>query len=194
MEQTLGGVTARIGDRLAPLFFVAPEQINLQLPSGLDPGPYTLTISVEGLPDASAGFVVARNAPGIFTQVVGDQKSGYQALALALHENGALVTLDAPALRGELLTLYVTGSGPLDHPRPDGLAIPETPRFNVVDPVSILVGDATLPAEAAFAVPGQVALENVRFRLADGAPSSTLAPLRIRINARDSNTVLLPIK
>lgn len=168
---------------------MAPGQINLQLPTGLDPGPYTLTIGLQGLPDVSADFTVARNAPGLFTQVVGDK-----TLALALHEDGTLVTPDSPALRGELLTLYLTGLGPTDHPRLDGLAIPDKPRFSVVDPVSVLVGDATLPAEAAFAAPGRVAVDTIQFRLADGAPSATSAPLRIRIKERESNTAPLPIK
>lgn len=186
LVQTLGGVTARIGDLLAPLFFVSPGQVNLQLPSALAAGSYTLTISVQGLPDASADFTVARNAPGIFTQTIGDQTAGYKTLALVLHQDGTLVTPDSPAFRGELLTLYATGLGPLDHPRPDGLAIPDTPRFNAVDPVSVLVGDITIPAEAAFASPGRVAVDVVQFRLADGSPTSTSAPLRIRTNAQDS--------
>jgi uncharacterized protein (TIGR03437 family) len=194
MAQTLGGVTARIGDLLTPLFFVAPGQVNLQLPSELIPGPYTLTISVQGLPDAVANFNVVRNAPGLFTQVVGNQTAGYTTLALALHEDGTLVTPDAPALQGELLTLYATGSGPLNPIRPDGLAIPDTPRFNVVDPVTVLVGDATFPAEAAFAAPGRVAVDAIQFRLGTGAPSSTSAPLRIQINGTESNTAPLPIK
>jgi uncharacterized protein (TIGR03437 family) len=194
MAQTLGGVTALIGNLLAPLFFVSPGQINLQLPSELAPGPYTLTISVQGLPNVSANFNVVRDAPGLFTQVVGNQTAGYTTLALALHEDGTLVTLASPAIQGELLTVYVTGSGPLNPPRPDGLAIPDTPAFNVVDPVTVLVGGATFPAQAAFAVPGQVALEAVQFRLGDGAPSSTSAPLRIHVNAAESNTAPLPIK
>jgi uncharacterized protein (TIGR03437 family) len=189
LAQTLGGVTARIGDLLAPLFFVAPGQINLQLPPALDPGSYTLTLSVQGLPDVNAAFTVARNAPGIFTQAVGGQ-----TVALALHADSTLVTPDAPALRGELLTLYGTGFGPLDHPRPEGFAIPDTPAFKVVDPVTVLVGDATLTAEAAFAAPGRVAVDVVQFRLTADCPSGVAAPLRIRINQRESNTAPLPSK
>jgi uncharacterized protein (TIGR03437 family) len=189
LAQTLGGVTVSIGGRLAPLFFVSPGQINLQLPSGLDPGPYTLTISVQGLPAVSANFSVARNGPGLFTYPDGDQTP-----ALVLHEDGTLVTPDSPALRGELLTLYATGLGPLNPPRPDGLAIPDTPAFNAVDPVTVLVGDATFPAEAAFGAPGRVAVDTVQFRLGDGAPSGTSAALRIQVNQRVSNTVPLPVQ
>jgi uncharacterized protein (TIGR03437 family) len=189
LAQTLGGVTARIGDRLAPLFFVAPGQINLQLPSGLDPGPYILTLSVQGLPDVNADFTVARNAPGLFTTVVGDK-----SVALVLHQDSTLVTPVSPARRGELLTLYGTGFGPLDHPRPEGFAIPDKPAFNVVDPVTVLVGDATLTAEAAFAALGRVGVDVVQFRLTADCPSGAAAPLRIRINQRLSNTAPLAVE
>jgi uncharacterized protein (TIGR03437 family) len=189
LAQTLGGVTARIGDRLAPLFFVSPGLINLQLPSGLDPGPYTLTVSAQGLPDVSENFTVARNAPGLFTFPAGDQ-----TLAMVLHADGTLITPDSPALLGELLTLYATGLGPTDPARPEGLAIPDTPAFNAVDPVAVLVGDATFPAAAAFAAPGRVGVDTVQFRLGNGSPSGTSAALRIQINQQVSNTVPLPIK
>jgi len=77
----------------------------------------------------TANFTVARNAPGIFTQMVGDK-----TLALVQHGDGTLVTPDSPALQGELLTLYATGLGPLNPARLDGLAIPDTPPYNAVDP------------------------------------------------------------
>ncbi len=194
MTSTLGGVTAQIGSLLAPLYFASPGQINLQLPSELAPGPYSLIVNVQGLPSVSGNFNVVRDAPGIFTQVVGNQAAGYTTLALALHEDGTLVTPDSPALQGELLTLYATGTGPLNPARPDGLAIPATPPFNVVDPVKVLVGDATFQAAAAFGVPGRVAVDAIQFRLGPGAPSSTSAPLRIQVNAAVSNTAPLPIK
>jgi uncharacterized protein (TIGR03437 family) len=194
MVQTLGGVTAQIGTLLAPLYFVSPGQINLQLPSELTPGPYTLTINVQGLPSVSANFNVVRDAPGLFTQVLGNQTSGYTTLALALHEDGTLVSAESPALQGELLTVFATGTGPLNPARPDGLAIPDTPPFNVVDPVTVLVGDATFPAVAAFGAPGHVAVDAIQFRLGAGAPSSTSAPLQILVNGAQSNTAPLPIK
>jgi len=189
LAQTLGGVTARLSHRLAPLFFVSPRLINLQLPSDLDPGPYSLIVSVQGLPDVSENFTVARNAPGLFTFPAGEN-----TLAMVLHQDGTLVTPASPALQGELLTLYATGLGPTDPARPEGLAIPGTPAFNAVDPVTVLVGDATFPAEAAFAAPGRVGVDAVQFRLASGVPSGTSAALRIQINQQVSNTVPLPIK
>jgi uncharacterized protein (TIGR03437 family) len=78
--------------------------------------------------------------------------------------------------------------------RPVGFAVPQTPPFLLLDAASLLVGGAVLQAENALAAPGRVAVDAVQFRLGDGAPSGTNAPLRVSINGQQSNTVLLPVQ
>jgi uncharacterized protein (TIGR03437 family) len=187
MAQTLEGVTVKLADRLLPLFFVSPGQINAQLPDDVQPGDQTLTVSAEGMPDVQARFTVVRNAPGLFPQMVDEQ-----AYAISFHEDGSLVTADAPARHGETLTVYGTGFGPADRVRPVGFPIPLAPAFTVVDPATVKIGDIEVPAEA-FAVPGKVAIDAVRFKLADDVPSGD-AQLVVRINGQDSNTVLLIVQ
>jgi len=72
--------------------------------------------------------------------------------------------------------------------------VPQTLPFLLLDAATVLVGGAVIPAENALAAPGRVAVDAVQFRLSDGAPSATNAPLRISINAQQSNTVLLPVQ
>jgi uncharacterized protein (TIGR03437 family) len=189
LPQTLGGVTAVAGDRLLPLFFVSPSQINVQLPDDLPVGTQTLTVSSQGQPDVHATFSVVRNAPGLFAQAINGQ-----AFAVAIHEDGSPVTSDAPAQRGELLTVYATGLGPVDHPRPEGFAVPLSPPYRVTDGVNVQVGDAVFAAENAFAAPGRLGIDAVQFRLSDGAPSATNATLHVTVNGQDSNTLLFPIQ
>jgi uncharacterized protein (TIGR03437 family) len=189
LPQTLSGTVVQAADRLLPLFFVSPGQINAELPADFAEGPATLTVSAQGQPDVHAGFTVVRNAPGLFQQNVNGQ-----SFAVALHEDGSLVTPASPALRGELLTVYGTGFGPTDHMRPVGFAVPQTPPYLLLDAASVLVGAAVIPAENAFAAPARVAVDAVQFRLGDSAPSATNAPLHVSINGQDSNTVLLPVQ
>lgn len=72
LPTTLLGTTVRVIDsagveRLAPLFFVAPSQVNYLLPTGLAPGAATISIT-SGNGAASGGVVkIAAVAPGIFT-------------------------------------------------------------------------------------------------------------------------------
>jgi uncharacterized protein (TIGR03437 family) len=189
LPQTLGGVTVLAGDRLLPLFFVSPTQLNVQLPDDLPVGTQTLTVSSQGQPDVHATFSVVRNAPGLFAQVIDGQ-----AFALAIREDGSPVSSDAPAQRGELLTVYATGLGPVDHQRPEGFAVPLSPPYLVTDGVNVQVGDAVFAAEKAFAAPGRLGIDSVQFRLGDGAPSATNATLRLTINGQDSNTLLIPVQ
>jgi uncharacterized protein (TIGR03437 family) len=154
-------------------------------------GSQTLTVSAQGQPDVNASFTVVRDAPGLFEQAVSGQT---QSFAVAMHEDGSAVTLASPARRGELLTVYGTGFGPTGPVRPVGFAVPQTPPFVLLDAASVLVGTAVIPAENAFAAPGSVAVDAVQFRLGDGAPSATNAPLRLGINGQQSNTVLLPVQ
>jgi len=189
LAQTLAGVTVRIGTRLLPLFFASPTQINLQVPPDLAPGTQTITVSSQGMPDVSSDFTIAQDAPGLFPMVIGSQ-----SYALVLHEDGSLVTPDAPAKIGELLTVYGTGFGPTANPRPEGLAVPPSPPFPVVDPVGVLAGDSVIAPENVFAVPGSVAVDAVQFRLDSSVPSGANANLHVKINGVDSNALLLPVQ
>jgi len=189
LAQTLAGVIAHIGSRLLPLYFASPGQINLLIPPNLAPGTQTITVSSQGMPDVSTDFIVARNAPGLFPLVLDGQ-----SYALVLHEDGTMVTPDSPAHIGELLTLYGTGFGPTAPVRPEGLALPPTPPYLVLDPVTVQVGNGVFTPESAFAAPGQVGLDLVQFRLDSSAPSGTAASLHLNINGIDSNTLLLPVQ
>jgi len=73
------------------VYFVSPQQINAQLPSGLAAGAYSLTVHWEGHDDVQAAFQVVRDAPGLFTEA-----SGGVQYALVTRPNGALATPSAP--------------------------------------------------------------------------------------------------
>src|SRR5205085_10304310 len=68
LSQTLADVTVTVADRLLPLFFVSPGQINAQVPSDLPDGDYVLQVHATGQADVIGQFTISRNAPGIFLQ------------------------------------------------------------------------------------------------------------------------------
>jgi uncharacterized protein (TIGR03437 family) len=189
LPQTLGGVSVMLGNSLLPLFFVSPAQINLQLPNGVAPGSANLTIIAAGLPNVTTGLTITQDAPGLFQQAVNNQ-----SFALAFHADGTLVTQAAPAIIGELLTLYGTGFGATNPTRLEGFSIPASPVYNLVDPVSLAIGGDTLSPSAGFALPGSVGIDAVQFTLADRTQSGTTVPLSLTINGQQSNTVMLPVK
>jgi uncharacterized protein (TIGR03437 family) len=189
LPQTLGGVTVHVGSRLLPLFFVSPAQINLLLPSDFTPGPQTLTVSSQGQPDVQGTFTVAQDAPGLFPQSINGQN-----FVVAVHADGSSVTPAAPAVPGETVTVYGTGFGATNPPRPDGFALPASPVYALVDTASVQVGGVTLPAAAAFALPGGIGIDAVQFVIASGLPTATNAQLTLTVNGQASNTLLLPMQ
>jgi uncharacterized protein (TIGR03437 family) len=189
LPQTLAGVVARSGDRLLPLIYASPTQINAQLPDDVDPGDQIMTISPPGQPDVRAAFKLVRNAPGVFPVAVGDQ-----IFAMAVHEDGSPISVDSPAKHGELITVYGTGFGPADHPRPLGFPTPSSPDYLIVDTATVQVADTIIKAEKAFVVPGRQGIDAVQFRLGDDAPSGTSATFKLTVNGVDSNTVLIAVQ
>jgi uncharacterized protein (TIGR03437 family) len=113
---------------------------------------------------------------------------------MVLHEDGTPVTTASPARQGELLTAYGTGFGPTDHVRPEAVPVPATPRYTILDPVSVQVGSIAFNAEATFAAPGHVGVDAVQFRLDSSAPSGAAIPLCLTVNGIASNTLTLPIQ
>lgn len=189
LKQSLAGVTMRAAGQLMPLFYVSPEQINAQLPFETGEGSQTLTVSVPGKPDLTVNFTVARNAPGLFSTAAGDT-----AYALAVHADGSPVSPDSPAAKGETITLFGTGFGPYVGTAPDGFALPADPNFMLADAVNLVVGDADVPTSYAGAAAQKVGVNAVSFTVGDGLPEGTNAPVKVRINRHESNTVILPLK
>jgi len=189
LVQTLAGVTVTVGDRLLPLMFASPGQINVQIPSALTQGQQTLEIHTTGQPDVSAVFVVQPNAPGLFYHQIGDQQ-----FAMVRHADGSLISLLKPARRGELITALGTGFGPYQVQPPDGFAAPDSNHYRLRDKVELVFGDKVVTTEWAGAASGHAGLIALRFRIGDGLPSSTTVEMKARIAGHESNTVLLPIE
>jgi uncharacterized protein (TIGR03437 family) len=189
LPQTLGGVTATIGQQFMPLFFASPAQINFQLPDGVALGAQTLTIEPQGQPNVQVSFNVVRNAPGLFQQSI-----GAQSFALAYHADGSAVTATAPAQVGESITIYGTGFGPTNPGRLEGYALPASQVYSIVDAVTVTAGSVTAPATAAFGLAGSVGIDAAQFAITDPATSGTNASVSVTINGQASNTVLVPVQ
>ncbi|MGC9973476.1 MAG: hypothetical protein ABSE56_23115 [Bryobacteraceae bacterium] len=190
LAQTLANVTVQVADRILPLLFVSPSQINAQLPSDLPEGRYKVLVRGDTQPDATALFTARRNAPGLFTRVVNDKQ-----YALATHADGTPLTTDSPAARGETVTLLGTGLGPYKEYPIDGFAVPAGMVLHLADPVEILVGDKILTPSETVAATGYVGITAIRFKITDDLPAATDVELKVRINYYwESNPVLLPLK
>jgi uncharacterized protein (TIGR03437 family) len=116
LPKALGGTTVKINGSDAPLFFVSPNQINLQVPGGVTAGTANIQVFTNGIAAAVAtGTVtIADAAPGIFTI---DQSGKNQAVALNsdLSTNADFDRLPGarPEASGNVVVIYAT-----EPPRP----------------------------------------------------------------------------
>jgi uncharacterized protein (TIGR03437 family) len=132
---TLGGVSATVDGVAAPLYYVSPGQINVQIPYEIGAGVAILAINNNGR-IATLPFPVAMTAPGLFPLAF-DNSTGKPAQSTA---------------PGKVLLLFMTGEGDVT----PTLATGATPPFNSTPskypvprlPVTVTVGG--VPAQVLF--------------------------------------------
>jgi uncharacterized protein (TIGR03437 family) len=95
LPQYLAGFQALINGNIAPLFYVSPTQVNVQIPYETLPGTATLQIGNSYQNATAYRFQVAAAAPGIF-----------------VFADGSLLPANSGS-RGQTLSLYLTGAGAL---------------------------------------------------------------------------------
>jgi uncharacterized protein (TIGR03437 family) len=187
LAQTIAGVTVTVNDRILPLLYVSPGQINAEVPSDLPAGNYTLQVHSQGQPDVSGVFTVVRNAPGLFSWTLNSQQ-----YALAFHADGSPVNPDSPAKAGETVSLLGTGFGPYSGFLIDGFFPPDPPPA-LSDQLGISAGGQTPATSFVGAAPGYSGVTLTKFQVPDGMPSGATVPVTVNVNGVASNTVMLPL-
>ena len=141
---SMAGVSATVNNVAAPLYFVSPGQVNLQIPYETSAGPAVLGINNNGAV-ASAIINIAPNAPGIFSP------------------------LNA-AKQGETMSLFVTGEGDvkpalLTGQSPDGF-VPQP-----IAPVTVTVGGKNAAITFVGIPSGLVGTAQVNFTVPANVPA-----------------------
>ncbi len=209
LAQAIANVYVDVNGRLLPLLFVSPKQINAQMLSDLPDGDYTLRIHQQGKDDVTGTFTIRRNSPGLFYNLTEDGTP----LVAALHQDGTPITVDSPAQKGEIVTLYGTGFGPYDQRIIDGFITPTTQLYKLVDPANIVAGlpqadqagdasstpdqrpaPAVIEAKWAGAAPGLVGASVIQFQITGDTPAAPWLELFVDVNGIDSNRVQIPVQ
>jgi len=96
LAQRLGQTEVFIGGTAAPLLYVSPSQINLQIPSAAGLGQFLVEVKVGGQTVARAPVTVVSRAPGVLGVFNADGRANSASNA---------------ARRGDSLQIYATGQG-----------------------------------------------------------------------------------
>lgn len=104
-----------IGGLQAAVYFVSPNQLNVLVPYGVSGSSATVVVTNNGVLSNTVTVPLAGTSPGIFTL----DSSGTSDGAI-LHGDYSLVNGASPAKKGEIVSMYLTGLGPLTNPVADG--------------------------------------------------------------------------
>jgi uncharacterized protein (TIGR03437 family) len=177
LPQYLAGFEATINGVTAPLYYVSPNQVNVQIPYATNAGRATLIV---GNPYASLSyaFQVSAAAPGIFTF----QNGSINPIGSAAH--GQTVTLFITG-EGQVTPSLATGTTPSPHTQTGDLPKPVLPYSVTVGGVAATIDFIGIPSglvgvtQINYTVPNGISTGVQRVVVTVGSAASPAATLNV---------------
>ena len=144
LESYMGGFYALINGLFAPLFYVSPNQVNLQIPYEVTPGPAVLTVYTSA-GSASFPFQIQASAPGV-------------------------VLASSSGSQGQIYTLYLTGDGLVTPTVPDGSPPVGTTAPRPRLPVTMTIGGVAAPIQFIGIPSWSIGATQINFQVPPNAP------------------------
>jgi uncharacterized protein (TIGR03437 family) len=166
-----------------PLLFVSPTQINAQVPFEAPPGPATAVLQLPQMPPAAVALTVAPVALGIFTNG--------QNHAAAQNTGGSPNGPANPAKAGSLISVYLTGQGPVALAVATGSPAPTSPLARPIYPVVATLGGHEAEITSVGLSPGSIGLFQVTFRVP--AMKTGAYQLVVKVNGVSSNAAIIDV-
>jgi uncharacterized protein (TIGR03437 family) len=169
-----GAVSATVNNLAAPLLYVSPNQVNIQIPYEVGAGPAVLGIDNNGQV-AGFQFQVAPSAPAIYSD-----------------GNGNLAgNPTVPA--GGIGTLYLNGAGDVTPPLLTGNFAPSSPPISPVMPLSVTVGGVPALLQFAGLAPLGIGTTQVNFYVPPSAAPGA-QPVVVTVGGNSSLPVNVTVK
>ena len=170
----------------APLTYLGDNQINFQLPfAAAGMGLVKIAVDNTGARSGMQSIPVANAAPGIFTYNGGR--------AVVTDQQGNLITASNPADRNTIVTVYMTGQGPVAPTLASGQAATATPLIRA--PLSASVQIAGHDADIQFLgmTPGLVGVLQLNMRPSFFTPGGDQSIL-VNIGGHESNIATIAME
>ncbi len=205
LSNSIGGVTVTFSDLSpAPLLAVIPgvpgqsdDQINAQLPWEVGSGTGVVNVMVTTPNGTSAPVAVnfAPSMPGIFSSAAGGQLYG-----IAVNSSDSTLVWPQglaggshPAKAGDVLIIYATGLGAVDHTPSDG-GLPSVLANTIATP-TVLFGGVAGNVQFSGLAPQFVGVNQLNVQVPAGVTPGSAVPLQIQVNGFTStNQVVVAIQ
>lgn len=185
-----GGTRVTFDGVPAPLFFVSPGQLNVQVPFEVaGKTSVQVVVNVNGNNSAPVTVPVQAATPALFTRA-----SNGKGAAVVLNLDGSLNGPNNPAAQGSIIQLYATGMGAVNPGALTGVlarsALPLS--LSVTAPV-VTIGGQNAAIEFSGLAPGFVGLWQINVRVPSGGSAGDL-PLLLSSGGQNANAVTVSIR
>jgi uncharacterized protein (TIGR03437 family) len=197
LPATLGGVSVSMNGFGAPLFFVSPRQINLQVPwqlQGLSQA--SMTVSVNGVAGAQQTVGLAGSNPGLFAM----DSAGRGAVLIA--STGELAAVSGsvpgrparPVKRGESLSIFCTGLGPVVNQPGNGTPPSGNSLSATATSPAVIIGGIPAAVTSSGLSTDLVGVYRVDVQVPANAPAGQAVPVVLSVDGIPSNTVTIAVE
>jgi len=189
LPTTLGSTTVTIGGVKAPLFFVSPGQINLQVPFEVLGSYAPLVVTNGATTAATLPLLLSRASPGLFTA----SQDGKGVAAVLHAADGRPVTTSAPARAGEFISIFASGLGAVAPSVASGAPASAINLSKTREIPVVKIGG--VPATVSFSglAPTFVGLYQINVQVPAGISGSALT-LTVTLRGVDSNTATIAVQ
>ncbi len=180
---SIDDVSVTINDIGAPVLYVSPQQLNVQIPQEIGAGPAKLVVRALGQQSDAVSITLKTAAPSLFIDPLGQ--------AAALDPDGSSNSGQSPAAPGSVVSLFFTGLGPTSDSIDDGDAPKAGSVVWTASPVSATIGGKPAAVEFAGLAPGYPGVAQINLKIPTLAPGAY--PVVITIAGVISNTAQVAV-
>jgi minor extracellular serine protease Vpr len=192
LQTTSNGTQVTFDGVAAPLFFISPGQLNVQVPFEVTgKTSVQMVVSLNGAVSPPVTVAISAATPALFTL----NSSGGGA-AVALNQDGSLNGPGNAEAAGRVIQLYATGLGAVLPQAVTGQGARSTaPLSTSVNIPTVTIGAASVSANVEFSglAPGFVGLWQVNVRVPAGAGSGKV-PILLRAGGQNANPITVFLK
>ena len=195
LPRSLGASSLMLDEFSAPLFFASPTQLNFQVPWELAGRNVVRATVLNGAAISNVVSVsLGTYSPGLFT--VGGTRQG----AVLISGTASLAApTDSyvgarPVGRGEYVSIFCAGLGPVTNTPTSGDAAKENPLSATTLYPAVSIGGIAASVSFAGLAPGFVGLYQVNVQVPAAAPTGNTIALLLTVGGVTSNTVTIAIQ
>jgi uncharacterized protein (TIGR03437 family) len=180
------GVQVLMGGLSAPLYYVSPTQLTLQVPSELAaPAEYQALIAVGNAYTLPQPMDLVPLSPGVVAFPDGS--------LVAQHGDYSLVDATKPAKPGEALVIYLVGMGATSAPVASGTPAPATALISTSTPATVTIDGQAAQVIFSGLTPGGIGLYQINLLVPASAKAGKL-PVIIKQGTVSSNQTTLLVQ